>query len=202
MPFSFPDPITSDPWHRHLYAIGVISLYWNQIEDHVNYLLKTIGGPASGLTDFVLSQLGNDAKRELLIKSAQSEWEPEGVASLEHFIKALSTCRENRNIIMHSRYASNEAGEPVMTKLSATGAVRTFSSDLSELTRVASEMDVALWHIYAIIEVGSRRNRRMRSFYERFSQHPLPPWPEKPPLPRKINPLPPQEDRQDDPPPL
>ncbi|HXF53271.1 MAG TPA: hypothetical protein VNK52_04020 [Hyphomicrobiaceae bacterium] len=198
MPFSLPDPITSDPWHRHLYAIGLITLLWNRIEDHVDYLLKTIGGPVQGLSDLVVGKLGNVTKMHIILEAARSEWEPEGLAQLEHFFRAFNICRQNRNIILHSRYAPDDAGEPVMTKISDKGVARTFSSDLAELTRIAGEMDVALWHIHAIIQVGGTRDRTWRSLHASFPDRFLPlPWPEIPPLPRKLDPLPPQEDQPD-----
>jgi len=147
--FAFSDLITSDPWHRHLYAIGLITLLCNRIEDNVDYLLKTIGNSPSGLSDLVVSKIGNVTKIEIIMASASEDWELEGVAQLQHFFKAFNTCRENRNIVMHSRYAPNDAGDPVMTKISDRGRAISFSSDIKELEKIAREMDIALWHINA-----------------------------------------------------
>lgn len=190
----FQRPITDDPWYLHFHAIGMITVSWTTIETRLDQLIVSLSSLYPNATaDLILSKLGNVTKADLVVTLAKArEWEPEGIDALEHFVKGFNICRENRNIIMHARWSEAEDGSAVMAKISASGAMRTFSSDITALRRVAQDMDILNWYIEQISLVGPRREPFWRSLREHVSKFddPTPDWPQKHPLPRKLDPLP------------
>jgi hypothetical protein len=196
----FPDPITDDPWLLHLHAIGVTTAIWNVLEDNVSDSMMHVGGihPKSPLVP-LLDRAGNVSKADLLVRFAvQQRWEPAGIEALEHFTRGFNICRENRNIVMHSRYARDESGLLRMLKRSSKGNPLTFSSDVEVIRQVASDMADYQDYLTAVMDVSWRRSDIGQVVFKTRQKKPspLPAWPERPPLPRKLDPLPEPEGPQ------
>ncbi len=190
----FPEPITDDPWLLHFHAIGVTTAIWNLLEDSVHtYVVQLSGiGKDSPLLP-LLERTGNVSKADLLPKlAATQDWELEAIVGLEHFVRAFNICRENRNIMMHSRLATDGAGAFYMQKTSNTGAFLTFDSDHEVLRRVAMEMSDYLEYLPALMNAGWKRTKwgKMIAKARGVTEEQLPPLPDKPPLPRKLDPIP------------
>jgi hypothetical protein len=71
----------------------------------------------------------------------QTEWSEDVKDQVAHFLKAMSICADNRNVLMHSRVAWRFGDQTVLFKKSRSGDDLTLSTTLEELRQVADEMN-------------------------------------------------------------
>lgn len=101
------DTLTAGGRHRYLHMIGVISLQWNGVEDALEVLIATYMEMANvdrKLSYHLTATMGNQSRTDLLIWLVeQYEKDRRAIEVIRHAIKATHICRENRNILLHSR---------------------------------------------------------------------------------------------------
>lgn len=143
----------------------------------------------------VIGLLGNQSRTDLLAHLVRErETDVRLSERILHFCRAYSTCRENRNILVHSSVRLKAPMEITgLEKRSKTSIGKTVSYgyDIEKLEHVLAEMTTLL--TFASILSSS--------IYLNHIEPDKPPlsWPRTPPLPSKLIPLPP-EDHQGGPP--
>jgi len=183
-------------------------MIWNQLEDMLGFILTRYFSNDEQLSRAILAVSGNQSRMDLLSYLVETkERDPVFAEGMRAFIKAFNICRENRNIAVHStlRLTAPMAPAEWMEKpsKSAINKVVKYAYDISAMEQVQRDLLQTCSHGAHLISASI-----LNEFYKtRPDARPKDrsdwrvPWPETPPQPRKLNPLPPPTDKGGIPPP-
>lgn len=184
----FPDPITDGDWHLEFHAIGVMTMAWNNLEDQIPPLISKFSEMHPRMVEVFLDKAGNVSRADLLLWCVEhSLADDRTVDAVRYLVMNYGLCRENRNILIHAQLGRTEDGHLELIKRTNRGIRRAFPSDIATLREVATSIDDFASYAYRILWV--LREETMASIrQERDPSWQPPPWPDKPPPPRKLGP--------------
>lgn len=191
---------------KYAETIGEIAIEWNLLERQVDVLGFHYLGGDSGVASRILQGMGNQTKEEF-IRYLVNRFEPDKeIAELAlYLLRAVSTLRENRNTLLHaSPLNAVTRYHGVIVKPHRHGHTMRFNVPIEVLEETADSLSNFIAYtafLSACIDApdddGIKGGPSMRVAMKRT----LASSPTKPPLPHKIDPLPPPEDQPDDLPP-
>jgi hypothetical protein len=164
-------------------------------EDTLAYLLGSYFSLTQDTANALYGLLGNRSRIDLLLYMAQKkEKDPDMLDKVKHLCKCFDICRENRNIVAHSSVRLLKPSEPIdIFKRSAStlGAFVSFGYDLAEIRRVLAEIETLFGFATLLTTVHLWNGNA--DIAESLGDPPRPrvSLPGKPPLPRKLTPIPP-----------
>jgi hypothetical protein len=127
-----------------IFALGVISLKFMELETIFQFLFGAILRLDRDQTKVISAKLGTTAALELLSRDrvAETTWSEDVKDHVLHFLSAMKICADNRNHLMHSGMAWRFGDKRVvMYKRSRPGSLLALSTTLAELRQVADEMN-------------------------------------------------------------
>jgi hypothetical protein len=165
-----------------------------ELESIFQFVFETILGldPQRDVGKIAFAKLGTgpalQLSRDCLPKNGRSD---EVKDLVSHFLKAMETCAENRNVLMHSHLAWRFGEETVLFKKSRSGNDLYLSIPLAQLRQIADEMNVYCTY-------GRMLGNAINNTKGDVPVFPLTayPWPKKPDLPvaLKYEPVPDVDD--------
>jgi len=188
----FRDPITNDPWHAHFHAIGALTVAWNGLEHTLEYIIGALLRLDHDTASFLITNLGNVSRADLAKRLIRTnDGRTQIIELVDHLAKGYNTCRENRNIILHSQFTINAlASKAWLVKPTRSGALNEYPADLSTLRQVATEVATFAGFavdIFGAIQTDTDHVGASDSKDPQVAVWPWT-WPNKPPLPRNLNP--------------
>lgn len=90
--------------HEDIFALGVISLNYGQLEDIFSFLFEAVTEMTRVQVQVLFRRIQNDSRLKIYsqLLAARTDLPPELVDRLVHFSKGYETCVDNRNEVMHS----------------------------------------------------------------------------------------------------
>jgi hypothetical protein len=193
----FPLDPSIDPWAAHFHAIGAIAVGWNDLELWMHKILEKLTRFDDGAADYLISMLVNVSISGLVKRVARStDGRSEIIDLLDDLIDGFEICRENRNTVLHSRLVMGLAGPSTgLAKRAKEGGYNAFPGDITDLVRVASEINAfGEFALGVYIEILRHPTAiRGGGLAELLLTEKPGPLPSRPPLPNKLNPNPPAE---------
>jgi hypothetical protein len=170
-------------------AVGKITLYWTYIEYTLENLIWRYVGDVD-IGHMFTSQLGNTTLTEILeTMIAHEESDALGRETIQHAIEGFHVLRLNRNKIVHSFNFFVQPGAGV--RFSGRRKVRViedFDEYLITIDQLNGQVsDLATWGTFLHNIVDAVSDRRFSEFEQTADE--WRPWPDKPPLPHKLEPL-------------
>jgi hypothetical protein len=188
---------------KYAETIGEIAIEWNLLERKVDVLgFHYLGGDVD-VASRIFQGMGNQSKEEF-IRYLVSRFEPdEDIAALAtYLLRAVSTLRENRNTLLHASPINTfTLYHGRIVKPHKHGHTMHFNVPIEVLEKTAEDMRhfvaYAVELSFCVIAPNDDRLMGGPSMREAMKRT-LSSSPTKPPLPRKIEPLPPPEDQPND----
>lgn len=164
---------------------------WNHVEDQARGLLASLMRSNGSVGGFVaIRSLGNTSLTTALQAVAEYEDEPKR-EHLLHFVKCMDGQRAFRNYYVHTLHgigesAGKETGAGILNGWDVKGAVHHVQDyvTIEDLEKLGLELEQL--RLYAIRINWALRNHPDNRLYEAARQMDTDPWPEKPPLPKKL----------------
>ncbi|MFI4965809.1 MAG: hypothetical protein ACHP9T_10615 [Caulobacterales bacterium] len=164
----------------HLVALGAFALWYNEFEMILYTFLRTYF-TGENVAARMFASMHNRGRVDLIKLLAASENEPQMRDALDHAMKCFDICAENRNLVLHALPTRRGHAPEALTVLKATTSdpyrLHYYDFTLKDLQEAASAAERSAQ--FAIDTVARLRFQR--------AGLPLPPWHEKPPLPRKLS---------------
>jgi hypothetical protein len=140
--------LTSDPWPKdlplprdHVFALGVISLNYGQLEGIFQYLFAEATGIGQAQAAALFQRLPNDQRRDILGQLLPlADFPSEIKDSVAHFAAAFKICADNRHALMHSRSGGVCPTGLVLDKTTRSGGMLTCKPTLIDLQQIADSM--------------------------------------------------------------
>lgn len=193
----------NNPWlseyREHVYGIGLISLNYNLFETTLRYILWNYTSVAT--TNFFFEKWSNEDRAAAIRHFAkEKEANPLVLEHIDHLMTFFSICAGNRNILMHSRRSFvGDKPSPETLKLEKrlrdrTGAHNVFHLDLPRIIEVSNDIVHGIAYCVAVDDyINYHRPLSLRTLESRT---PVPALPDKPLLPRRLDPHRPVVDLQ------
>ena len=195
-PEEWPEGITLPGSNEHLIALGAFALWYNEFE-MILYTFLRSHFTGENVAARMFASMHNRGRVDLIKLLAAGDADAEMRDAIEHSMKCFEICAENRNLVLHAlptrRLEEHVDGKLTVMKATASDPYRMYYYDFGLKELRAAAADVARSAQYAIDTVARLRFRNLG--------RKLPPWPEKPPLPRKLSLSQRRAARTDDPPP-
>jgi hypothetical protein len=164
-----------------IFALGVVGVKYAQLEFALSGIFATTLGISMSLGSIMMPKMTNNIRLRLLRERLPNcLWSHEVQDMVSHFIQAFEICAENRNLLMHSNIASMSQDAIILYKTTREGKTVLCNPELSELRHVADELE--LYFNYGLA-LSNAINLNLGD--PTFASGRLP-WPDKPPLPRKL----------------
>lgn len=173
--------------HAHVYAIGVLSLNYNELEETLLYLLRHLSSSPDELIALIFEKTPTNVRIQLLQKVIDlSGVDQDTKDVLDHFIKAYGICTNNRGLLAHSRiwaYRKRDNAAIAAKRTRKSGEEWTYEFPLTLIRRVADE--IHFWrgygsYLYAYLNRLSLSRKKLPEGARLVGPTTLP---EKPPLP-------------------
>jgi hypothetical protein len=144
-------------WSDGIYAIGVISLNYCQLENMFLGLFQSATGMTEVQVVALFQRLQNDSRLKIFsqLTNQRSEFPADFKDRIRHFAAGYEVCVENRNAIMHSHsrgsfFSERECTEGILlAKAAKSGSILACPLDLTGLRRIADDI-----HRYIIYAAG------------------------------------------------
>jgi hypothetical protein len=161
---------------------GEITVLWSLTEWHLERIIWSYTDTEARIGEAITGALGNISKIEILAALAgKIENDEKVVEHLNHLAACYNVCRQNRNTVIHAIFRKSQDGKPLAVKSHKTKGFHAFRVGRKDLVRVASE--IAATYTYA----KSIDACIWAPYQPRLGRDtPVPAWPEKPVLPRKL----------------
>jgi hypothetical protein len=175
---------------KHIYALGVISLNYNQLEQLLIYICYFSVDPSA---IFLFDGMRN-GERIAAVKTIASRAEDKEMrAHIECVATYFSICSNNRNILLHCR-SESEDNEDIFQLIKNTDeGFKHYPVKLGTLRSVADSMHRGVEYFNAISKILLALNYR-----KLHPDHPIdvPAWPKIPRPPKSLCPHPPPTTQQ------
>ena len=198
---SLDDAMTRKPsLKKYAETVGEISIQWNLLERALHVIGYFYLGGDSGVAGRIFGAMGNISKVAFITYLVDRFEKNEKLADhAHHFLKAFNILRENRNIIEHSvpSLSRDKRFLGSIAKVNRQGERALFDAPIQTLETLLGDMKTfwayAQFLAAAILpEDRPTKEELGKDFGEAFASI------DKPPLPRKLTPLLPPEDRPSD----
>lgn len=178
---------------RLLALVGLTTLNWNSVEETLEQLIwHYLGSDKVG--HIVTSKMQNMSRCDVLGAIAEAQEAIPAVAErVNHFIAAFDILRLNRNAIVHSVKFTLDAKENTLWLERLKKSIRsreydTYSMPAETLERLADQMAELNEFGRTLLEIMQKRAGLVKQPF--FDWERPPPWPDKFPLPERLNSLP------------
>lgn len=174
---------------EHLAAIGAISAIWNEIEQQFRVLVHmTIDGPPQ-VAAHISEILNIDNSKKIVELHLFKKLHEDEIDIILFIFEAISICRENRNIIMHSDIY-RVSGEENLGLMKGVSKDRMRSKrkvlNIGEIRKIADEMyGIAVYFRHACALILIRMNASHAKDTSVLNRH-LFKMPIRPKLPEKL----------------
>lgn len=187
----------ADEWTVEDYAktIGKITIEWNYLERRLNSIAYMYMGGDSDVAGYIFGAMRNVTKSEFFGFLAEKFEPDERIRTyVHHLIRAFNIIRENRNIISHSvpiTHGQDEIYQDEVVKSDKVGYPKYFTASREQLDKILA--DIKSYSNYCLLITALHEPDAPPpegggiSFRDAFASL------DKPPLPRKIDPRPPEE---------
>ncbi|MGB0084491.1 MAG: hypothetical protein WBP94_03845 [Rhodomicrobiaceae bacterium] len=160
-----PWPANPDPSKEHIYAIGRLSVNYNDLEATLLHLIQIYDDDTyHEITDFLFQKVPTNVRIEWLKKVLSIfERDNDVILSIEHFISAYSICTDNRGLLVHSRiFALGIGDNSLLTakRSRKTGVLTGYEFPLEVIRRISDEIE--FWKRYGS-HICAYLNRRSLS---------------------------------------
>jgi hypothetical protein len=180
------DDLLLNELREHVYGLGLISLRYNVFESALKFILSNYSEPA--VVDFLFEKSSNEQRIAAIRHLANiKEQNPQIRDHIDYLLTFFSICAENRNILMHSRQSWNfesKDGSLALEKRLKAGGKNIYQLDIAKLKRVANDMVAGVGYL---VEVDTLI-REPPPLEGLLNFAPAYPWPQRPPLPKKLDP--------------
>jgi hypothetical protein len=167
-------------------AMGVVSIKFAELESVLVFMFATVLGIGSDAATKVASKIGTGNCQHLTGQIlAITQWPDRTKKLVEHFIKGVSVCMENRNHLMHSNLAWTDDEHTVLFKTSKQGTTLMAVPKLSELRRIADDMNRFI--IYGRQLANAINNASSEILIFPNSPGSAFAWPHEPPMPSALS---------------
>jgi hypothetical protein len=124
-----------------VFAIGVVSINYAQLEFALTAMFSTTLNIPISLASIIIPKIGNDVRTKLMIQTLpERPWPDRLKDQASHFITGFSICAENRNLLVHSNMFSGSPDAIVLFKSARDGRTIQCNPTLAELRKVADDM--------------------------------------------------------------
>ena len=180
-------PTHLDPCAEHIYAIGRISVNYNELEAQLLAFIQHYDSSPNELTAFLFEKVPSNSQTEWLKKMmALRGNDLEAQVPIQHFISACDICTANRNLLIHSRiwaYRVSEDSLITSKRTRKTGAEKGDEFSLDVIRRVADE--IQFWrgyggHISAYLTRSALSREKLPSDWKLIGPSTLPGKPSLP----------------------
>ena len=126
-----------------LFAIGVASAKFAELESVIEFIFGTVFGIGMNAATLIVAKIGSGTALGLMEKQLpQLEWSDDIKDRVEHFFKGIKICTDNRNQIVHSNLAWTGANQKtVLYKTSKNGNVTASAQTAEQLRACADEIN-------------------------------------------------------------
>jgi hypothetical protein len=170
--------------HETIYAIGVASIKFAQLEYAMGAIFRTVLDINHDDVSVFIAQTRNyQTLLQLLSAKMNSTYYPEEVREkLEAFVKGFKICTDNRNLLMHSNINASLEDAIMLHKANKDGRIIACRPTIEELRQVADDMN-AYFHFGVLLA------NAVASHGGDYANPPaLPfPWPDIPPRPKLLD---------------
>lgn len=183
----------------HLHALGVISLNFNLYE--LALIIYAEEHFDKQIAEYIFSTMTNEERVGLIRRLAEwKEPDPDAREAIDFSLSHFMTCAENRHNLLHSRLQISHKTVLTLEKAARGNPEKLlqFHLKIGALRRVADEMMAGFNYILRLWDYFRARQRYLDALdlhEEGLVADPPkgqpPALPDKPPSPRKIDPLPP-----------
>lgn len=180
-----PDDPLQNELREHVFGLGLISLHYNLFESALRFILSTYTDRISA--NLLFEKSSNEQRCGAIRALATAkESDPIALEHLDHLLTFYSRCAENRNILMHSRPSLTEDpteadGLLRLEKRLKAGGHNIYRLDLRSIKQVANDMIAGITYLLAVDKLIGEPRGLLSLGAPRT-------WPERPPLPRMLNP--------------
>jgi hypothetical protein len=130
-----------------VYALGVVSINYARFERTNVWVLAAVASMTE-LQASVVCARTNSADRVKLIETfaPQTEWPPEALASIKHYLKAMNILIQSRNALIHSNMIRGTDNRAAIYSTTKQGKTHLFQATLEEIRRVADDLDAYFYY--------------------------------------------------------
>jgi hypothetical protein len=181
MPKSPDWPIYKIGHRDSIFALGVASINYTELESVIEFLFATVFEIGIDAARMILARIGNEASLALMEQQLEhAEWAPMVKDKFSHFVKAANICGTNRHELLHSELVW-DLETPILFKTTKRGRIHSAAPTLDELRGVADD-------IHALSAYGRSLGNAINN---RYASHPPIlgepfPRPDKPVLPKRL----------------
>ncbi len=169
---------------RHFSLIGQITYLWNNAEFSLDQAIISFIVPDdardSDATFMLASKLGNRDRTAVLRAISERYGVPGTAGRVEHAIKCYSILNENRNALIHSRFIYAGVMSSLTWVRASSGRPGKGAFSVASLRDLRAQVR-ALEDMITYLDGFAHAVRGRRDNWA-----PLPPWPRKSALPRKL----------------
>lgn len=175
---------------RCLAQIGVVTLNWNSVEEALERLIWYYLG-SDEVGHIVTSKLHNQSRCDVLENIADArEAIPEIRERVVHFVKAFDILRLNRNSIVHSVNFNLHRGQETFSIERLKKSIRTreydsYSLPVETLEGLGEQIEQLEKFGANLLAIMKKRSGLIDQPF--FNWPKPPPWPDKFPLPERLN---------------
>jgi hypothetical protein len=134
----------------HIYAIGVLSAYYNDLEDTFLKLLQHFSASPDELIALIFEKTPTNVRIQLLERAMDLRGVDAATrAIMDHFLKAYGICTNNRGLLVHSRmwaYRKRDNAAIATKRVRKSGEQWTYEFPLKMIRQVAD--DIHFWRSY------------------------------------------------------
>ena len=164
---------------------------YTELESVIEFMFGIVFEIDLHATRIIVAKIGFEAATQLMSKRlSQLEWPPRVTDAIDHFIKAVNICNDNRNHLLHSEMMWSDISgivpmkpthKTVLYKTTKGGNVVGIGLTLVELRQIADEI-----HTYC--NYGRQLGNAIGNESSDPPTFPVAafPWPDKPSLPRSL----------------
>ena len=163
-----------------IFALGVVSLSYAQLEFAFSGMFKTVTGIDRNTAELLLPRIRNDIRLNLMRERLpQHGWPLDITDRVSSFLDAFDICAANRNDLMHSNVFLT-ADAIILYKTSNSGRTLSCNPTLKELHQIADD-------IHTLTDYGLVLSNVINlSLLASENSHPVPPWPDAPPSSNRL----------------
>lgn len=175
--------ISGDGLEEIIPLAGEITVLWNLTEWHLERIIWSYTDFEARIGEAITGNLNNVAKVEILqALLAKIEGDENVIGHIKHLMDCYNVCRQNRNTVIHAIFRKTSDGKAIAVKANKTKGFHAFRGGRKDLIRVSSEIALVYTYARAIDACVWAPYRHHRGIL--LGKPPA--WPEKPPLPRKL----------------
>ena len=130
-----------------VYALGVVSINYARFERTNVWVLAAVAN-MSELQASIICARTNAVDKVKLIETfiSHTQWPPEALKSIEHYLKAMDILIKNRNVLIHSNMIRGTDNRAAIYNTTRQGKTNLFQATLKEIRQVADDLDAYFYY--------------------------------------------------------